>query len=334
MHCHNLDENGIKRVCLSHTLHMENQENEKQDFTKANEDFLTEKRVSLSAQEALEYRDYKRQRKRVEIINALAKSEGVLAKNEDAGRISERAVKLRQAAVRLTPTRLENAGEFFLRRAVAIDCVVGGTGETLTKVKIYETKLALKLRAQEISLVLSPYKMEHCRYAEIKQEIKKVLRVAKKAKVKVLLDRQYPRANLSRLARLCGELGVAYFCVPYFDGCELLRMDMSGGCKLQVSGVDNLEQYRRLIGAGVGRIVTTRAWEIYNEWMLEVEKIDFPALGNIVESPLPQGEKQEETLVLPPLFMGKEPLLPLSVRKKEEGLECACRAEGAELKFL
>ena len=319
---------------MSHTLHMENQENEKQDFTKANEDVLTEKRVSLSSQEALEYRDYKRQRKRVEIIGALAKSEGALTGNEDAGRISDRAVRLRQAAVRLTPARLENAGEFFLRRAVAIDCVVGGTGETLTKVKTYETKAALKLHAQEISLMLSPYQIEHCRYAEIKREIKKVLRAAKKAKVKVLVDRQYPRANLSRLARVCAELGVAYFCVPYFDGCELLRMDMAGGCKLQVSNVDTLEQYRRLIGAGVGRIVTTRAWEIYNEWMLDVEKIDFPELENAAETKLPQMEKQEETPALPPFLIGREPLLPLSAHKKEEVEERSCRVEGTELKFL
>ena len=318
---------------MSHTLHMEKQETEKQDFTKANEDFLIEKRVSLSAQEALEYRDYKRQRKRVEIINALARSEGVLQGNEDAGRISDRAAKLGQAAVRLTPTRLENAGEFFLRRGVAVDCVVGGTGETLANVKAYETKTALKMRAKEISLVLSSYQIEHCRYAEIKREIKKVLRAAKRARVKVLVDRQYPRANISRLARLCGELGVAYFCVPYFDGCELLRMDMSGGCKLQVSGVEKLEEYRRLIGAGVGRIVTTKAWEIYNEWMLEVEKIDFPELDNTAETPVQKVEENKELPVMPPILMGREPLLPV-IEREEEQTACRCRADNAELKFL
>jgi hypothetical protein len=111
-------------------------------------------------------------------------------------------------------------------------------------------------------------------------------------------------------------------------------MDMAGGCKLQVSNVDTLEQYCRLIGAGVGRIVTTRAWEIYNEWMLDVEKIDFPELENAVETKLPQMEKQEETPALPPFLIGREPLLPLSAHKKEEGAERPCRVEGTELKFL
>lgn len=332
-----MDENGIKRLWLSHTHGMENQEQEKEDFTKANEDFSTEKRVSLSTQEAMEYRDYKRQKKRVEIMSALAKSEGVLTDKDDAGRISDRAAKLRQAAVRLTPTRLENAGEFFLRRSVAIDCVVGGTGETLAKVKAYETKAAVKLHAQEITLVLSPYQISHCRYVEIKREIKKVVRAAKKARVKVWVDKQYPRANLARLARICGELGVAYFCVPYFDGCEVLRMDMSRGCKLQVSEVENLEQYRRLIGAGVGRIVTTRAWEIYNEWMLEAEKIDFPELEGRLELPQSHQETEsgeEASLLLPPNLIGRAPIIALSGQKIGEQVDCRCKTEGAELKFI
>lgn len=313
---------------------MENQEQEKQDFTKANDFFIPEKRVSLSTQEAMEYRDYKRQKKRVEILSALAKSEGVLTGREDAGRISDRAAKIRQAAVRLTPIRLENAAEFFVRRGVAIDCIVGGNGETLAKVKAYEAKTAVKMGAKEISLILSPYQIEHCRYAEIKREIKRVLRVAKKAKIKVSVDKQYPRANMARLARLCGELGVAYFCIPYYDGCEVLRMDMSGGCKLQVSEVENLEQYRRLIGAGVGRIVTARAWEIYNEWMLEVEKIDFPELTEEVDPQiLEKTQEEEKPLLLPPNFIGRESLLPLSERKLAENPTC-CKTDGAELKFL
>ena len=319
---------------MSHTSCMENQEQEKQDFTKANDFFIPEKRVSLSTQEAMEYRDYKRQKKRVEILSALAKSEGVLTGREDAGRISDRAAKMRQAAVRLTPIRLENAAEFFVRRGVAIDCIVGGNGETLAKVKAYEAKTAVKMGAKEITLILSPYQIEHCRYAEIKREIKKVLRAAKKAKIKVSVDKQYPRANMARLARLCGELGVAYFCIPYYDGCEVLRMDMSGGCKLQVSEVENLEQYRRLIGAGVGRIVTARAWEIYNEWMLEVEKIDFPELtGEVDPQILEKTQEEEKPLLLPPNFIGRESLLPLSERKLAETPTC-CKTDGAELKFL
>ena len=313
---------------------MENQEQEKQDFTKANDFFIPEKRVSLSTQEAMEYRDYKRQKKRVEILSALAKSEGVLTGREDAGRISDRAAKIRQAAVRLSPIRLENAAEFFVRRGVAIDCIVGGNGETLAKVKAYEAKTAVKMGAKEITLILSPYQIEHCRYAEIKREIKRVLRAAKKAKIKVSVDKQYPRANMARLARLCGELGVAYFCIPYYDGCEVLRMDMSGGCKLQVSEVENLEQYRRLIGAGVGRIVTARAWEIYNEWMLEVEKIDFPELTEEVDPQiLEKTQEEEKPLLLPPNLIGREPLLPLSERKAAETASL-CKTDGAELKFL
>ncbi len=328
---------------MSHTQRMENTEQEQQGFTKEKEEDLQEKRVSLSTREAMEYRDYKRQKKRAEILSALMKSEGVLNGREDAGRISDRAARLRQAAVQMTPTRLESAGEFFYRRGVAVDCIVGGEGETLAKVKAYEAKTAVKLHAKELTLIISPYYIEHCRYAEIKREMKKVLRVAKKVKVKVWADKTHPRANLSRLARLCGELGVAYFCVPYFEGCERLKMDLMSGCKLQVSQVQTLAEYQKLFAAGVGRIVTEKGWEIYTEWMREVEKIDFPELNptmqgqerkeNSVFAP-PDGKQtaeEEKPLLLPAFIEREQTALPQSSGEKGN---CLCRTQGNEWKIL
>ncbi len=303
---------------------MENTEQAKQqtqDFTKANSSQQPKqipsaekeqtggKVVSLTTQEAIEYRDYKRQKKRAEILTALSRSEGVLTGKEDAGRIIDRAMRLRQAAVRTNPTRLECARDFFSRRSVPIDCIVGGGGETLAKVKAYEAKAAVKMKAKEVTLVVSPYAVEHCRYEEIKGEIKKVLRVAKKASVKVWADKTHPRANLSRLARLCGEMGISYFCVPYFEGCEKLKMDLFGGCKLQVSEIKTLAEYKKMVAAGVGRIVTEKGWEIYNEWMQEVDKIDFPELLCVKEEEKSetqeekgenQAKKEETPLLLPP----------------------------------
>ena len=89
---------------------------------------------------------------------------------------------------------------------------------------------------------------------------------------------EYSSAVLSRLARLCAELGVSYFCVPYFEGCERLKLEMKNGCKLQVFGVDNLTLLKKMHGAGVERVVTAQAFEMFSEWMKEVEKINFPEL--------------------------------------------------------
>ena len=326
-----------------------------------------EGRVSITTREAMEYRDFKRQQKRAEILSAIARSEGILEGNDDAGRVAEHAAKLRQAAVRITPSRLAVVGEFFHRRGVATDCIIGGNGETVTKVKRYEAKLALKMQAKELTLVLSPYQVAHCHYAELRKEIKKISRAAKKVKLKVWIDKTYPQTNISRISRLCGEMGVSYFCVPYFEGCEKLRVDLLGGCKLQVSGVQTLEQYCRLVAAGVGRIVTDRGWEIYNDWMREVEKINFPQLNSPayatyasahpttpvvpltstsdkqtqaaqatkgVEKEIKEAkESKEGVLLLPPAENKAKTPIPQAKEKNSE-TDYRCRLEGTELKFL
>lgn len=260
---------------MSHNQRMEQQVENKQTLTKANED---EKRVQISTNEAIEYREYKRQKKRAEILSAIERSEGVLTNVEDEKKVRERAMRLRQAAVCMTPERLHSLWEIYGQRGVAIDCIIGGNGETLSKVKAYEAKKAAKMKVRELSLMLSPYAVARENYEAIAKEIKLVKRAAPKLILKVRVDRAYTPTILSRLARLCAEIGVAYFCIPYFEGCERLKLDMKKGCKLQVLGVDDLSVLKKMHGAGVERIVTTQAWEMYSEWMKEVEKINFPEL--------------------------------------------------------
>ena len=250
----------------------------------------------------------------------------------------------------MSPSRLEAAGLFFQRRGIAVDCLIGGNGETLAKVKRYEAKQAVRLGAKELTLVLSPYQVAHCRYAEIRKEIKSIIRLAKRkkgVKCKVWIDKNYPISSISRLARLCSELGVSYFCVPYYEGCEKLKIDLVGGCKLQVSEVENLEEYKKMAMAGTQRIVTERGYEIYNEWMREVEKINFPQLNMpisansalaIKEEDMRLRESKEGNKVLPgkretevlPLAAGKEKMAELTEVPKGKSVETdyQCRLEG------
>ena len=280
---------------------MEQRIQQKQELTK---DENTQGKVSISRSEAMEYREYKRQRKRAEILSAIANSEGILTGMGDAKRVSEKAVRLRQAAVRMTAERLEQAGEFFFQHSVKVDCIVGGSGETVAKVKAYEAKIANKLRAREITLMLSPFFVKTCRFGELRKEMKRVRRAAKKTPLKVSVDKEYPLETLKGVAKLCGEVGAQYFCVPYFNGCELLRYNLTGGCKLQVSGVETLDCYKKLVNAGVGRIVTDYAWEIYAEWLKEVEKINFPELMSEPQQAKGELVKQEQGKNEPPT--GKE----------------------------
>jgi hypothetical protein len=119
-------------------------------------------------------------------------------------------------------------------------------------------------------------------------------------------------ATLERLTHICCEAGVSYFSLPYFNGCERLQTLCKGGCLLEVSGVETLPVFKEMAGAGIGRILIKRAWELYSEWLKEVETITV---------------EREET---PPLLVKEEgkdapssaPLLPAT---KEE--DCLIKIE-------
>ena len=272
---------------------MEKQTDLKMGFTKAEE--AQSGRVSITANEAVEYREYKRQKKRAEILGAIARSEGELSDFSEVKKVRENAMRLRQAAVRMSVERLQQIGEVFTRGNMRVDCVVGGDGKTLAKVKAYEARAALRLKAREITLVLSPYSVANCRFEEIRKELKKLRRVTAKAILKVEIDRGYSPSVLAQVARMCCEAGAEYFCVPYFAGCERLVLDLKGGCTLQVSGVEDLGLYKKLCAAGVWRIVTPKAWEMYGEWMKEVDKINFPELVAKLEKDAEKGKKEVDT---------------------------------------
>lgn len=288
--------------------------------------------VMISAREAEEYCEYKKQKKRAEITSAIFRSETPFEGKEEAKTVCETASKHRQAAVRLNPVTLAKDGEFFRERGVKTDCVVGGTGETLPKVKAYEAKCALRMQANEITVALSPSQVENCNYGAIRKELKKLRFVARRATLKARLDRRYSPERMSKLARLCTEVGVDYFSVPRYEGCERLRAELVGGCKLEVSGVETLAEYKKLTDAGVERIVTERIREIYLEWMREVEKITFPE-----RKPPSTAVGQGKPNFQPPLSAQK--LLPKPEPVKAETVknpqtDYKCRLENGELKFL
>ena len=265
---------------LSHTLTtMEKQEHQTLELTKEkgeNSREAREKNASigyyLSRVDAEEYRLYKRRKKLAELSARLARSVADMATGEDIQRLCERAVRLKQSAIKVPLSKVSQAKYYLTGSQVAIDCVVGGNGETLGRVKAFEARLAKRRGAKEITLRVTPSFMDCCRYGEIRKEIRLVQRAVGRIKVKVWVDKAYSPTALSRVARLCSELRVNYFCVPYYEGCEKLKLDLTGGCLLEVCGVENLEQYQKMMAAGVSRVVTSSAWEMYAEWLKEANR--------------------------------------------------------------
>ncbi len=317
---------SLKVGYLSYTQRMDDMENKtnKTDFTKG------EKGLLLTATDVEEYYAYKKQKKMAEVMDALARSEGVIEGVDDVQRAVERALRIHQAAVRVYPTRLLQARERLSQGKVRLDCWIGAGGETLTKVKAYEVKLAKRLGASELTLVLTPSLAEACRYAEIRKELRKIKRVAKKTCLKIWVDKRYPYSTAVRLARLGAEMGVQYISIPYFAGCERLRFELFGGCQLEVVGVETLADFKKMVGAGAGRIVTAHAYEFYNQWMKEVESIRYtpPKVEAVKEEKAPPKPKEEEKK------MENTEKVQENQPKKDPETDYRCRLEGTELKFL
>ena len=356
---------GINGKKLSHTQIMENNLIAKSVPTKANAAkpaFKQEEKradgVFLAQKDAEEYRAYRRRKRLGEISAAISATESSLIDGQDVQKVCERAVRLRQTAVKIPASKLTQAAYYLAGSKVALDCVVGGNGETLPKVKAYEAKLAVKRKAREITAVVTPSFLDACRYGEIKKELRRIARAIGKAKLKVRVDCVSYNASLSRVARVACEVGASFFSVPYFAGCERLRLDLTGGCKLEVSNVESVEEFKRLSEIGVGRIVTDKAWEIYTELLKEADEetralfIEQKEVEKTKQPPTPnpQEKSKKEESTPPP----QEPKKQEEPKRDEQGdgdrglrlpavcpqyptpseTDYRCQLVGTELKFL
>ncbi len=318
---------GINTLPLSHNRCMEKQTIDMQTPTQ-------DESVCISRREAEEYRAYKRKQLQADIVNALSHSESSILNGEDAQRVCERAIRLRQAAVKTPLTRLALASRYLAGSKVKLDCVVGGTGETLTKVKTLEARLAARKKAAEITVVVAPSLVDGCRYGEIRRELKKMRRAAGKVPLKVRVEQTDSLTTLARLARIASETGARFFSVPYFENCERLCVNFTRGCALEVSGVDDTDAFRKLSKAGVARIVTDRGFEIYAEWLKKgYEELVAKSLNVAKEEKTDKVEKTPE----PSETSEPSKQLPAQANEKTENksseTDYRCRVEGTKLTF-
>ena len=226
-------------------------------------------KVFLSASEAEEYRAFKRQKRIREVETSFLKSEvSALSRGEGVSSLRfsvESAKRLNAFAVKVNPTGVALAKRLLSGSKTSVDCVVGGTGESFLKTKVFETKLARKSGAKEISLRPSLFAIKNGRFSEVKKEIKKVQKAAKKSTVKVIAERALCYNEILVLGKILSVLKGKFLSVEYFEGCEKLKRDLLDGCMLEVTGVKDAEVYRRLVSAGVERVVSDRAEELYHK---------------------------------------------------------------------
>ena len=312
MYCHKLKKRGINAPTLSHNQTMEKENQQNQVQTK---DISTQNPDCLTKTEAEEYRLYKQRKRLDDAAAAMTKTQTQVAGCDDVQLICQRARRLKQAAVRVPLSKLAQAKYYLSGSDVALDCAVGGNGETLAKVKAYEARIAARHKAKEITVPIAPSLLDSCRYGDIRREIRRVKRAVGKADLKVRVERTHSPTALSTVARIACDLGAKYFSVPYFDGCERLKNDLLGECRLEVTDVRSIDKFQKMLTMGVSRIGVERAFETYTQ-----------LLKDSVE------EKKQATVY----ETNKENTLKQEVKKEgdKSDKEYYCFLENGELKFL
>ncbi|MGN1061950.1 MAG: hypothetical protein ACI4RO_02380, partial [Candidatus Scatosoma sp.] len=234
-------------------------------FAKRREDLTAAKKVPaadasivLSPAEAEEYCVFKRQKRVEEVLTSLKKT--VLAPEKDLsfGEIKKCAETARASlaiAVRVPPNKAVFTRNALAGSGVLTDCVVGGNGETTARVKRYETKCAVRDGAGRITLILSATAVKTGRFGEVKKDVKKVCRAAKKRPVTVAVPEETAKTltpeEWKKLSALAADCGAKYVSVPFYRGAAELRAFLKDTCMMEVTGVNNSADFKSLVACGV-----------------------------------------------------------------------------------
>ncbi len=216
----------------------------------------------ISAEEKSAFTEFKRTRKEAEIFLTLKKLIADASRRETdksaLKKICEFAKKNSLSAVLVSPVNVSAAKKLLTGSGVRIVCIVGGNGETLSAVKKYETKRAVRAGADEVRLVPYYSALAGGNLGYLKREVKKVRKAAKGCGVALSLeDRMLSEDDVALGVRAACDGGAASVCV----GGEtplLLRAIEAGAGKITVdcSDVENAEQLRSLQTLGALRLVS------------------------------------------------------------------------------
>ena len=238
--------------------------------------------IVLSPAEAEEYCIFKRQKRVEEVLNSLKKT--VLAPEKDLSfdelkKCAETARASRSVAVRVPPNKVVFTRNALSGSGVLTDCVVGGNGETTAQVKRYETKRAVRDGAGRITLILSSTAVKTGRWNEVKKDIKKVCRAAKKRPVTVALHSDSSKTTganeWKKLAALSADCGARYISVPFYRGAAELRGFLKDTCMMEVTCVNNSADFKTLVASGVECLGVLGLETIRAELLYEAENCSF-----------------------------------------------------------
>ena len=229
--------------------------------------------VRISPEEMAEFEEFKKQKKVLELRRMLKTIDHTLLKQtatrEDIRKLCREAVDYGFYSVCVQPVYVSDCADF-LKDApqIKIACVVGfPMGENKTETKVFETKRAVADGADEIDMVICISAVKNANYSYVKREIRQIVKAAKGAPVKVILETSLlSHEEMVKAAQCAKDAGAAFVktSTGYFgegaktEDVRLLKETVKGACSVKASGgVRDAVQFRAMLGAGADRIGTS-----------------------------------------------------------------------------
>lgn len=245
--------------------------------------------VMISAEEAKEYCAYRR-KKAADEVNATFKRAVLRAEETDflydaeLKKLALSAKNLSATAVRVPLGRLAALKGWLQGSGVKADVLVGRGGETTAKVKRYETKRAVGGGAERITLHISPVAVRAGKFAEIKREVKKVKKAAKKIPLTVALpdsDAAYVSESvLLSIGKILAEQGGGCLSIPFRRGIGALCLKLQGTCVAEITGVCTAEEYEEAAKNTAAIVCPVRAEEIRRKLLKDADEKVLALFGN------------------------------------------------------
>ncbi len=229
--------------------------------------------VRISPEEMAEFEEFKKQKKVLELRRMLKTIDHTLLKQtatrEDIRKLCREAVDYGFYSVCVQPVYVSDCADF-LKDApqIKIACVVGfPMGENKTETKVFETKRAVADGADEIDMVICISAVKNANYSYVKREIRQIVKAAKGAPVKVILETSLlSHEEMVKAAQCAKDAGAAFVktSTGYFgegaktEDVRLLKETVKGACSVKASGgIRDAVQFRAMLGAGADRIGTS-----------------------------------------------------------------------------
>lgn len=227
--------------------------------------------VSITAEEAADFEEYKRRKKAMELRSKLRSLEPtLLRKNASVSEIRNlcaQAKRISSVCVCVQPVYVKTCKSVLRDGAVGVCCAVGGNSESTLKTKLYELKTALKDGATEVEYTPVVSAIINGNYAFLRREVKKVLRKAKGKTVKINLDAAYlPPERFTRAAAIIADCGAKILSVHAEEELiTALQNQLKNKCAIKAWGVETAADFRSMLAIGCTRVGSELAEDIYHD---------------------------------------------------------------------